>query len=44
MQRGADGDHGVPALLACRVATRYEKTDTAYMSMLFLAGAVFWTR
>ena len=27
-----------------RIATRYEKTDTAYMAMLFLAGAVIWMR
>ncbi len=27
-----------------RIATRYEKTDIAYMAMLFLVGAVIWTR
>ncbi len=27
-----------------RIATRYEKTDTAYMAMLFLVGAVIWMR
>ena len=27
-----------------RIATRYEKTDTAYMAMLFLVGTVIWMR
>ncbi len=27
-----------------RIATRYEKTDTAYMAILFLVGAVIWMR
>jgi len=27
-----------------RIATRHEKTDTAYMAMLFLAGAMIWMR
>jgi transposase len=27
-----------------RIATRYEKTDKAYMAMLFLVGAVIWMR
>jgi len=27
-----------------RIATRYEKTDTAYMAMLFLVGAIIWLR
>jgi len=27
-----------------RIATRYEKTDTAYMAMLFLVSAVIWMR
>ena len=27
-----------------RIATRYEKTDTAYMAMLFLVGTMIWMR
>ena len=27
-----------------RIATRYEKTSTAYMAMLFLVGAIIWLR
>ncbi len=27
-----------------RIATRYEKTATAYMAMLFLVGAIIWLR
>ena len=27
-----------------RIATRYEKTITAYMAMLFLVGAIIWLR
>ena len=27
-----------------RIATRYEKTATAYMAMLFLVGAMIWLR
>ena len=27
-----------------RIATRYEKTSTAYMAMLFLTGAMIWLR
>lgn len=27
-----------------RIATRYEKTSTAYMAMLYLVGAMIWLR
>ena len=27
-----------------RIATRYEKTSTAYMAMLFLVGTIIWLR